>query len=77
MTDAGDSRFDSLFHSCALAAFVERTVAAGGWPDAKSTRQLACRYCEEDRARIIDGGDAALPAPPLRASPRLTGPERR
>lgn len=77
MTD-DESELDDLFHGCAFAAFVERAVAEGGWPDADTTRRLAYRYYEEtlaelnrrqgidsrgSEARAEPGGTAACHAP--------------
>lgn len=36
-----------LFHSCALAAYVERAVIEQKWPDSEQTRLLAYKYYEE------------------------------
>lgn len=54
-----DDIMDSLFHGCALAAFVEQGCRQQGWPDAEATRRLAYRLYEEalaerSRARMRD-----------------------
>jgi hypothetical protein len=39
--------FDSLFHSAALAAYLEVATASGGPPDPETTKRLAYRLYEE------------------------------
>ncbi len=38
---------DSVFHGCALAAFLDEANAVGGWPDPEATRRRAYQYYEE------------------------------
>ena len=42
-----DDIMDSLFHACALAAYLDQATAEQGWPDSLATRQRANRYYEE------------------------------
>jgi hypothetical protein len=44
---------DDLFHGCALAAFLERAVAEGGWPCVEATRRLAYDLYENSLAQRI------------------------
>jgi hypothetical protein len=46
MTAHDDDILDSLFHGCALAAFVEQAIAQGGPPDREATRRLAYEFYE-------------------------------
>lgn len=39
--------FDSLFHSCSLAAFIEIAITSGNPPDIETTKRLAYRLYEE------------------------------
>jgi hypothetical protein len=52
MTDELDDILDSLFHGCALAAWLDQAAEDGQWPpDSEATRQRAYRYYEEELAR--------------------------
>jgi hypothetical protein len=52
MTDDLDDILDSLFHGCALAAYLDQAAEDGGWPpDSEATRQRAYRYYEEELAK--------------------------
>jgi hypothetical protein len=41
-----DDILDDLFHGCALAAYVELAIVAGGTPDSEETRRLAFEFYE-------------------------------
>jgi hypothetical protein len=43
--------FDSLFHSAALAAYLEVSTASGGPPDPEATKRLAYRIYEDTLAQ--------------------------
>jgi hypothetical protein len=45
--ESDDDIMDSLFHGCALAAYVDQAVEEKGRPDMLATRQRAYRYYEE------------------------------
>jgi hypothetical protein len=48
MTAEYDDILDSLFHGCALAAYLDQAAVDGQWPpDSEATRQRAYRYYEE------------------------------
>ncbi len=47
MTDQPEDILDSLFHGCALAAYLDQAVEEGGWPSSEGTRRRAYRYYEE------------------------------
>ena len=47
MTRLDDDIFDSVFHGCAFAAYVEVAVACGGVPDEAATRRRAFQLYEE------------------------------
>ena len=42
-----DDILDSLFHGCALAAYLDQAAEQQGRPDSEATRQRAYRYYEE------------------------------
>ena len=47
MSDAPDDILDDLFHSCALAAWLDQAAEEGAWPpDSETTRHRAYRYYE-------------------------------
>jgi hypothetical protein len=48
MTAPDDDILDSLFHGCALAAWLDQSAAEGqqGYPDSEATKQRANRYYE-------------------------------
>jgi hypothetical protein len=45
--ESDDDIMDSLFHGCALAAYVDQAVEQQGRPDSEATRQRAYAYYEE------------------------------
>jgi hypothetical protein len=45
--ESDDDIMDSLFHGCALAAYVDQAVEQRGRPDSEATRQRAYRYYED------------------------------
>jgi hypothetical protein len=47
MTAESDDILDGLFHSCALAAFLDQAEAERGWPSAEGTRRRAFQYYED------------------------------
>jgi hypothetical protein len=55
-----DDIVDDLFHGCALAAYVELTIACGGVPDQEATRLRAFRYYEEELAKKHRGKMAQI-----------------
>ena len=74
-TPAGSpaDELDDLFHGCALAAFLERAVAEGGWPNVEATRQLAYRNYERELAEKVRDEDQVVRAVAARC-PRRAGP---
>jgi hypothetical protein len=52
MSDDLDEILSSVFHGCAIAAYVDQMNADGQWPpDIEATKQRANRYYEEELAR--------------------------
>jgi hypothetical protein len=47
MTDTPEDPLDSLFHACALAAYLDQAQAEQGWPSSEATRVRAYRYYED------------------------------
>lgn len=47
MTADPDDILDSLFHGCAIAAYVEQAILEGGRPDMEATRRRAYRHYED------------------------------
>ncbi len=45
-TESDDDIMESLFHGCALAAYVDQAVQQQGPPDSVATRQRAYTYYE-------------------------------
>jgi hypothetical protein len=45
--DEDDDIWDSLFHGCAWAAFLDEAAALQGPPDSEATKRRAYRYYEE------------------------------
>lgn len=43
-----DDILDDLFHSCALAAYLDQAALEGGRPSSEATRRRAYRYYEEE-----------------------------
>jgi hypothetical protein len=46
-----DDIWDSLFHGCAWAAFLDEAAARRGPPDPEATKRRAYRYYEETLAK--------------------------
>ena len=42
-----DEILDSLFHGCALAAFLDEAAERQDWPDSEAVRRRAYRYYED------------------------------
>jgi hypothetical protein len=47
MTPEYDDIWDSLFHGCAWAAYLDQAEAERGWPSREATRRRAYQYYEE------------------------------
>lgn len=47
MTTTDDEILDSLFHGCALAAFLDQAAEQQGWPESEATRERAYAYYED------------------------------
>jgi hypothetical protein len=45
--ESDDDIMDSLFHGCALAAYVDQAIEQQGRPDSQATRQRAYDYYEK------------------------------
>jgi hypothetical protein len=45
--ESDDDIMDSLFHGCALAAYLDQAAEQQGRPDSVATRQRAYRYYED------------------------------
>lgn len=50
MTATNDDILDSLFHGCALAAFIDQAIEEGWPPDMEATRRRAFAYYEQELA---------------------------
>jgi hypothetical protein len=48
--DTDDDIFDSLFHGCAWAAYLDQAAEQQGPPDSEATKRRAYRYYEEELA---------------------------
>ena len=60
-----DEILDSLFHGCALAAFLDEAAERQGWPDSVAVRLRAYRYYEDALAEKHRRKSAAImPEPP-------------
>ena len=60
-----DEILDSLFHGCALAAYLDEAAERQGWPDSVAVRQRAYRYYEDALAEKHRRKTAAImPEPP-------------
>jgi hypothetical protein len=69
MTTDPDDILDSLFHGCALAAFVEQGCRQQGWPDPEATRRLAYKLYEDALAeRSAARRQGAMPIASARSS---------
>ena len=65
MTAEPDEILDSLFHGCALAAYLDQAVAEQDWPSSEATRVRAYRYYEDALAEKHRRKSAAImPEPP-------------
>lgn len=62
-TAAPDEVWDSLFHACAWAAYLELAVATGGPPPSDLTRRRAYRLYEDELARRNRERSANRPVP--------------
>lgn len=51
MTADYDDLLDSLFHGCALHAFLDQAEEERGWPSCDATGRRAFAYYEEELAR--------------------------
>jgi hypothetical protein len=60
MTAPDDEILDSLFHGCALAAFLDESAEQQGWPESVAVRQRAYRYYEEALAEKHRRKSAAI-----------------
>ena len=47
MSNDDEDVLDSVFHGCALAAYLDQAVAEQGWPSSEATRVRAYRYYED------------------------------
>jgi hypothetical protein len=45
--DPDDDILDSLFHGCALRAYLDQALEEQGTPDSEATRKRAYRYYED------------------------------
>jgi hypothetical protein len=62
MPDDLDELLDSLFHGCALAAYIDQARDDGQWPpDSEATKWRAYRYYEEELAARNQQKRAAEP----------------
>jgi hypothetical protein len=60
-----DEILDSLFHGCALAAFLDEAAERQGWPDSVAVQRRAYRYYEDALAENHRRKSAAImPEPP-------------
>ena len=75
MTDEPEDILDSLFHGCALAAYLDQAGAEQGWPSSEATRVRAYRYYEDALAEGNRRKSAAALAPSgsLASNDRDTG----
>ena len=81
MADELDDVLDSLFHGCALAAYVDQAIAEQGRPDSEATRQRAYAYYEDALAEKNRRKSAGHLDPPalciVRYTERKDGPDDR
>jgi hypothetical protein len=63
MTAKHDDLLDDLFHSCALAAFLDQAEAERGWPSMEGTRRRAFAIYEQALARKNAGKTALAQSP--------------
>ena len=63
MTEEEDL-WDSLFHGCAWAAFLDEAVERRGPPDPEATKRRAYRYYEEALAEKNRRASSPAPADP-------------
>jgi hypothetical protein len=61
-TEPEDDILDSLFHGCALSAYLDQAHEQQGRPDSVATRQRAYRYYEDALAEK-NRRKAGLPGP--------------
>jgi hypothetical protein len=62
--ESDDDIMDSLFHGCALAAYVDQSIAEQGRPDSEATRLRAYDLYEQALAEKNRRKSAALLDPP-------------
>jgi hypothetical protein len=62
MSNDDENVLDSVFHGCALAAYLDQAVAEQGWPSSEATRVRAYRYYED--ALAAKNGRTRLDAAP-------------
>ena len=65
--ESDDDIMDSLFHGCALAAYVDQAIQQQGRPDSLATRQRAYAYYEAalyEKNRRKSAASLDLPGPP-------------
>lgn len=63
--ETDDEILDSVFHGCALAAFLDEAAERQGWPDSVTVRQRAYRYYEDALAEKQRRKSAEIrPGPP-------------
>ena len=55
-----DSILDDLFLGCALAAFIDQSIAQRGPPDMEATRRLAYRMYEDALAAFDNGPESMI-----------------
>jgi hypothetical protein len=66
-TESDDDIMDSLFHGCALAAYLDEAVAGHGRPDSEATKRRTYRYYEDALAE--KNRQKSRPAPRSIAGP--------
>ena len=64
MTAEDDDIWDSLWHGCARAAFLDEACRARGPPDPEATKRRAYRYYEEALAEKNRRASSPAPADP-------------
>jgi hypothetical protein len=64
MIPARDDIWDSLFHGCAWAAYLDQAAEERGWPSREATRRRAYQYYEEALAAKNAAKSHPYPKPP-------------
>lgn len=54
-----DDVWDSLWHGCALAAYLDQAAEQRGWPDSEATKRRANDYYEQALREKNAAKDAA------------------